>query len=256
MRVLLCNDDGILAPGILAMFKTLDADPNMQVDVVAPDTVQSAAAHAITIRHPLLCRPVHVAGGFHGTSVEGSPADCVKIAVNALLPQKPDLVVSGINAGANVGIHILYSGTVAAAAEGAILGCAAIAVSLEISDEMDFDRAGRLAKQIIDHIPQSHLRPGRLYNVNIPALRPGWPKGVRVATQSAQSLVERFERRQNPSGRDYFWLTGDFGDPLDEEGTDLRAIGEGYIAVTPLQFDMTNKAQLKDMHEWSWPKMA
>ncbi len=255
MRILLSNDDGILAPGILAMYRVL-ADGGRDVTVVAPETVQSASAHAITIRHPLLCRPVHVSGAFHGTSVEGSPADCVKLAINALMPEPPDLVVAGINAGANVGIHVLYSGTVAAAAEGAILGCPAVAVSLEFSDEMDFDRAARIARRVIDHIVAGGLSPGMLYNVNIPALRPDWPRGIRATTQSTQSLVETLERRQSPGGRAYYWLSGDFGDRRDQEGTDLRAISEGYVSVTPLQFDLTDARRLSEMNDWSWPTLA
>ncbi len=255
MRVLLANDDGILAPGLLAMYRVLSADPDMQVDVVAPETVQSAAAHAITIRHPLLCRDVHIDGAFHGTGVEGSPADCVKLAVNALLPERPELVISGINDGANVGVHVLYSGTVAAAAEGAILRCPSIAVSLKTSDEPDFDRAARLAKPVIDQILRQDARPGRLYNVNLPAPGPGRPKGVRVVRQSTQSLIERFERRHDPAGRPYYWLSGDFGESTDEGDTDLRAIREGYIAVTPLHVDLTHAARLEQMQAWTWPEL-
>lgn len=255
MRILLSNDDGILAPGILAMYQALTDDGQNDVTVVAPETVQSASAHSITIRHPLLCRTVHVAGGFRGTSVEGSPADCVKLAVRALLPEKPDLVVSGINAGANVGVHVLYSGTVAAAAEGAILGCPAVAVSLDFADELDFDRAGRIARRVIDYLVGRGLHAGKLYNVNIPALKPGWPRGIRSARQSDQSLRERFEKRQDPNGRVYYWLEGGFGDPQDEAGTDLRAITEGFVAVTPLHFDLTHRPDLEVMRDWDWPDL-
>ena len=254
MQILLSNDDGILAPGILAMYNALAEGHT--VDVVAPASVQSAAAHAITIRHPLICHRVHVGGRFHGTSVEGSPADCVKLAVHSLLPQRPDLVVSGINAGANVGIHVLYSGTVAAAAEGAILGLPAIAVSLEYSAEMDFDRAGAIARQVIDRIIERGLAPGHLYNVNIPALRAGWPRGVRVAPQSTLGLDEHFIQRADPNGRDYYWLSGEFGDSSGERDTDLCLLREGYVTVTPLQFDLTHVSRLSAMRDWPWPEVS
>jgi 5'-nucleotidase len=254
MRILLSNDDGILAPGILAMYNALAADA--EVHVVAPASVQSASAHAITIRHPLICQRVHVGGRFYGTSVEGSPADCVKLAIRSLLPDRPHLVVSGINAGANVGIHVLYSGTVAAAAEGALLGCPAVAVSLEFADEMDFERAGRIARSVIDRIVELGLCAGQLYNVNIPALKPGWPRGIRVAPQSTLGLVEQFERRSDPNKRDYYWLSGTFGDMADEQGTDLYYLREGYVVVTPLHFDLTHVSRLSVMSEWTWPQIG
>jgi len=250
MDILLCNDDGILAPGIEAMYDVLAVDHN--VTVVAPALVQSATAHAITIRLPLICHKVHVGGKFYGTSVEGSPADCVKLAVHALLPKKPDLVVSGLNAGANVGIHVLYSGTVAAAAEGAMLGCPAIAVSLEYSSELNFDRAAVVARRVIDQIVAYGLSPGHLYNVNIPALKPGWPRGVRVGPQSTLGLDEKLEKRADPNGRDYYWLTGNFGDVSREADTDLKLLREGYVTVTPLHFDLTHVPRLRAMAEWNW----
>jgi len=250
MRILLCNDDGILAPGIAAMYDVLAVDHD--VTVVAPALVQSATAHAITIRLPLICHKMHVGGRFHGTSVEGSPADCVKLAVHTLMQQKPDLVVSGMNAGANVGIHVLYSGTVAAAAEGAMLGCPAIAVSLEYSSELNFERAAVVARRVIDQILSYGVAPGHLYNVNIPAQKPGWPRGVRVGPQSTLGLDEKIEKRSDPSGRDYYWLSGNFGDTSREADTDLKLLREGYVTVTPLHFDLTHVPRLRAMAEWNW----
>lgn len=254
MRILLSNDDGIYAPGLMAMYDVLSG--NAEVDVVAPETVQSGGSHAITIRHPVLWRTVQVGDKFEGTSVEGTPADCIKLALNSLLPQKPDLVVSGINAGLNTGIHVLYSGTVAAAVEAAILGCPAIAVSFELYRDMDFDAAAKIAHRLIERILRDGFAAGRVCNINIPQMKPGWPKGVRIAPQSALPVTERIEKRADPYGREYYWLSGDFKDIGDEAETDRRALGEGYVCVTPLQFDMTDRPSLAQMTDWTWPELT
>lgn len=251
MRILLTNDDGIYAPGILAMYEALEGLG--EVDVVAPESVQSGGSHAITIRHPVLWRSVRVGDKFRGTSVEGTPADCVKLAVNALLPRRPDLVVSGINAGLNTGIHVLYSGTVAAAIEGAILGCPAVAVSFELYRDMDFHAAGRIARNIIDRIARDGFQPGLVYNINIPELKPGIPRGIRLARQSTAAMNESIERRSDPYGREYYWLTGDFKNIGDESDTDRHSISQGYVCVTPLQFDLTEDTLLNTMKSWDWP---
>lgn len=251
MRILLTNDDGIYAPGILAMYNALAGLGS--VDVVAPETVQSGGSHAITIRHPVLWRSVQVGDKFRGTSVEGTPADCVKLAINSLLADPPDLVVSGINAGLNTGIHVLYSGTVAAAIEGAILGRPAVAVSFELYRDMDFVAAGRIARSIIERIKAEGFMPGTVYSINIPELKPGVPRGIRVAPQSTQAMDERIERRSDPYGREYYWLTGDFKNIGEEMHTDRHAIREGYVCVTPLHFNLTDRTLLEKMNGWSWP---
>lgn len=254
MRILLTNDDGILAPGLLALYRELR---NLgQVDVVAPESVQSAAAHSITVRYPIIARPLHVGGEFHGYSVEGSPADCVKLAFHAVLDRKPDLVVSGINAGANAGVHVLYSGTVAAAAEGAIQGCPAIAVSLEYSDELNFTRAAKLSIHVIRSILDHGIEPGDLVSINIPDLREGWPLGIRVASQSITPYAESFEQRTDPNGRPYYWLSAkSLRETLEHEDTDLRAVLDGYICVTPLKVNLTDRARLQHMRSWKWPAL-
>lgn len=251
MRILLSNDDGIFAPGLRAMYQELARKAH--VDVVAPETVQSGGSHAITIRHPVLWRTVRVGDDFQGTAVEGTPADCIKLALNSLLPEKPDLVISGINAGLNTGIHVLYSGTVAVAVEAAILGCPAAAVSFELYRDMDFDAAAAIAGRLIDHILEHKPKPGRIFNINIPELKPGWPRGVRVAPQSIQAVEERIEKRANPYGREYYWLSGDFQDFGDQPDTDRFIVGEGYVCVTPLQFDLTDMATICELKEWNWP---
>lgn len=228
------------------MHDALAAD--WEVEVIAPQGVQSGGSHAITIRHPVLWHKVRVGDAFDGTSVEGTPADCVKLALHHLVEAPPDVVVSGINAGLNTGIHVLYSGTVAAAIEAAILGRPAIAVSFELYRDMDFNKAARIAKPIIEAIVEKGLPPGNICSINIPELKPGWPRGVRVAPMSTQIMSEHIEQREDPYGRPYYWLSGDFQNYGDPNDTDRHAIGDGYVAVTPLQFDLTDRERLK---EWA-----
>lgn len=254
MRILLANDDGIFAPGLAALYRELRQLGT--VDVVAPATQQSAAAHSITIDLPLICERVHVGNEFHGFAVQGSPADSVKLAIRSLLPERPDLVVSGINHGENVGMHTLYSGTVAAAAEGALLGCPAIAVSLERGNDMDFPRAATIGAQLVRALLGRGIGPRELFSINIPALRPGWPLGVRVCRQSVVPFQDRFEKRQDPYGRQYFWLHGDFGDWRTDAGSDLHAQREGYVSIVPLRFDLTDDRRLEKMRDWPWPELG
>jgi 5'-nucleotidase len=250
MRILLTNDDGVFAPGIMALHAELMRLGD--VDVVAPAQVQSGGSHAITIRHPVLWRPVNVNGKFRGTAVEGTPADCVKLAFGALLPQRPQLVVSGINAGLNTGIHVLYSGTVAAAIEGAILGCPAVAVSLQLYRDMDFSGAAKLAVELIQRLVDHGIPPRHVWNINIPELKPGWPRGVRVARQSVQAPADRLEERTDPNGGAYYWLSGDLGSEDESAPTDLHSVREGFVCLTPLHFDMTNDVTLAAVAEENW----
>jgi len=251
MHILLSNDDGILAPGLAALRREL-LDLG-DVSVVAPESAQSAVAHGITIRGPVAAQEVHVQDTFFGYSVDGRPADCVKLAISELLDEPPDLVVSGINDGANVGINVLYSGTVAAAAEGALLGFPAIAVSLEQGIERDFNRAARIVLPIIKKLVETGLRPGQLINVNIPDLTARPPLGIRVVPMATQVLLDQFVRHAAPDGRDYYWLTTDKF-KHGEEGTesDLDAINDGYISMTPLHFNMTEYDQLHAWKQVDW----
>ncbi len=253
MHILLCNDDGILAPGLAAMRRALT---NLgQVSVAAPESAQSATAHGITVREAISVRPIHVQQEFHGWSVAGRPADCVKLAVWELLKVKPDLVVSGINDGANVSINVLYSGTVAAAAEGALLGYPAIAVSLERGPETDFDRAAAISLQVIKDILEIGLEGGQLVNVNIPFLGPGRPKGIRVAVQAIQTMVDRYEKRECPDGVVQYFLDGEFAESAGIE-TDLHALREGYVVVTPLQVDLTDRRRLESLMNARWSEIV
>jgi len=254
MRILLSNDDGILAPGIAAMYHVLSRIA--EVTVVAPDSAQSGGSHALTFRHPVLWKTCEVPGGFRGTSVEGTPADCIKLGLNELMGSPPDLVVAGINSGLNTGIHVLYSGTVAAAIEGAILGLPSIAVSKQVEENMDYDRAARIVLPLIQTIVRRGAIPRQVYNINIPKFVPGWPKGVRVAPQSLRPTLDKLEKRRDPGGREYYWLSGDFADVDDRADTDIHLIRQGYVCVTPLQFDLTRYDLLADMTGWDWGSPA
>ncbi|MCP4245531.1 MAG: 5'/3'-nucleotidase SurE [bacterium] len=185
-------------------------------------------------------------------AVDGTPATCVFLAISGILDERPDLVVSGINDGANVSINVLYSGTVAAAAEGALLGIPAIAVSLERGPELDFDWAARIARGLIERAVDGLLTPGQLLNVNIPNLAAGKPRGVRIVGQSVQKMDEGYERRDGPDGSAQYFLEGYFGDLDDIVETDLKALMAGYVAVTPLHFDLTAREQLGRVADWDW----
>ncbi len=251
MHILLSNDDGILAPGLAAMYRALVH--RGKVTVAAPDSVQSAMGHAITVGQEIEVRRVHVHNEFHGWRVAGRPADCVKLAACELVDDTPDLVVSGINDGANVSINVLYSGTVAAAAEGALLGFPAVAVSLERGREPDFARAAAIADRIIDVLLADGISPGHLININIPDLTSGRPKGVRVATQATQVMEDRYDRRDLPGDVRRYALHGDFADPAGARETDLHALHEGYVVVTPLHVDLTDQRRLPILDILEWP---
>ncbi len=251
MRILITNDDGILAPGLSALYEAV-ADLG-ETEVVAPDDAQSGVGHAISVLKPLLVRRVHVNELFHGWSVTGRPADCVKLAMLELLPWEPDLVLSGINAGANTGVNVLYSGTVAAALEGALFGITSIAFSLELSEELDFRRAARVARKVLEHILAARPPAGTCLSVNIPATKGTGPRGVRCCAQAPVNWEEHYEKRIDEHGHAIYWLNGRSPSPADHPGSDMAAVADGYVAVTPLRSDLTNAAQLRELSGWRWP---
>jgi 5'-nucleotidase len=238
MRILLTNDDGIYAPGLRALRPELQKLG--EVVVVAPATEQSAVGHSVTLTTPLIVQEIlDEQQKLLGWAVEGRPADCVKLALRELLDQPPDLIVSGLNAGSNAGINVLYSGTVAAAIEGAFFRVTSIACSQEYRKlrPLDFSRGAALARTVIEQIMAHHPPQGSLFNVNIPSLAP---------------YVEGFDRRSDPRGRVYFWTTPDFRCPDPHPDTDVTGLAEGYITVTPLQFNMTDAERLEEMSGWQW----
>jgi 5'-nucleotidase len=253
MRILLTNDDGIYAPGLRALRHELLQLG--EVIVVAPATEQSAAGHSVTLLNPLLVSEVFEDDGktFIGWAVEGRPADCVKLALLELLPDPPDVIISGMNAGSNAGINVLYSGTVAAAIEGAFYRRTAIAVSLEYDKKIyDFPGAAKYARQVIEQILADRPADGSLFNVNLPVLERGPIKGVKVLPQNVSPYTEKFDRRVNPRGRTYFWASPEFLCPDPHPGTDVEALAEGYITVTPLKFDLTDHAKMTALQQREW----
>src|SRR3984885_10089960 len=242
VRILLTNDDGIYAPGLRALLPELRKVG--QVTVVAPATEQSAVGHSVPLTAPLIVQeildderqPI-------GWAVEGRPADCVKLALRELLSEPPDLLVSGLNAGSNAGINVLYSGTVAAAIEGAFFKCTSIACSLDYTRArpLDFARAAGLARQVVEQLVARRPTPGTLFNVNIPDFDKGPVRGVRTVPQNVVPYIEgSYDRRPDPRGRVYFWSSPDFFCPEPHPDTDVSALAEGYVTVTPLQFDLTH----------------
>ncbi len=250
MRILLTNDDGILAPGLAALYRAV-AEIG-EIHVVAPDAPQSATGHGITLEGPLATRRVHVANRFWGVSVAGRPADCVKLGMRELVEGPVDLVLSGINPGANAGINVLYSGTVAAAAEGAMLGAAAVAFSMETGGELDFDRAAGHCREVLDVLLAGGLAAGELVSVNVPRLDGDGPRGVRVCRQSVAAVREEYDSRIDEHGRVCYRLTDEYDFDDSPADTDVVALGAGYVAVTPLHVDLTDTARLGPLSGLSW----
>jgi 5'-nucleotidase len=248
MLILLTNDDGIYAKGIEVLHQHLSKDH--EVVVVAPETEQSAVGHAITLTDPLLVKSVNRNGSFFGHAVKGTPADCVKLAINELVEQKPALVVSGINLGANVGINVIYSGTVSAATEGAILGVPSIAISINTFRNPDFEPAARFARLLARQVGKYSLPPHTSLNVNVPAIPENEIKGVRVTRQGVTRFVENFDRRVDPRENVYYWQCGSTPPLEEDEDTDACALAGNYISITPIHHDLTNYEFLGSLRSW------
>lgn len=240
MRILLTNDDGIFAPGLAAIYKQLIHLG--EVLVVAPADSQSGASHSVTFFEPLACAAAEIGDLFSGHAVYGSPADCVKLAVRQLHKDPIDLVVAGINNGANVGINVYYSGTVAAAMEAAFLGIPSVAMSLAAERTMDFDGAADYCIDVLEKL--GSLQPRDVINVNIPRLSQGDPKGIRVVQQATSGFREYYIPQGDAEAKSLFQLAG--GGHLQEQApVDTIALAEGYITVTPLRPDMTDHDKIE-----------
>ena len=245
--ILVTNDDGIFAPGITHLAKL--AKKFGRVVVVAPDKPQSGMGHAITINSTLRLQKTN----YHGVEMEfscsGTPVDCVKMAVNHILKKRPDLVLSGINHGSNSSINVIYSGTMSAAIEGALEGTPSIGFSLcDYAMEADFAQSEKFVSSIIAQALKNSIPKGVCLNVNIPKLREGDFKGIKVVRQARANWVERFEERKDPYGRNYYWLTGEFVN-FEPESTDTDewALANGYLSVVPTQADLTAHQLLNDL---------
>ncbi|MBC8523406.1 5'/3'-nucleotidase SurE [PVC group bacterium] len=257
MRILLTNDDGIRAPGIISLHEALKGIGELVV--IAPETVQSAMSHGITYTTPLMTQQVDVIDGMSGIAVDGRPADCVKLAMCALWEErfgkgtKPDLTISGMNSGSNVGINIIYSGTVAAAIESAFLGVPAIAVSLHLCNREStcYDRAAEIARAVIDKILQHKLNPHEVVNINVPTcetLEMPMPE-IKVVEMNAAEVISHYDKRVSPYGQTYYWAAGDGMDfAHTAKGSDVEALRAGFTTVTPLDYVLTSTNR---MSPWS-----
>lgn len=243
MKILLTNDDGIYAEGIYEAYLQLSEIGD--VYVVAPITEQSAVGHAITISDPLMMQECKKFGQYFGVGIKGTPADCVKLAIHEILDEKPDIVVSGINHGANVASNVIYSGTVSAATEGAMLGVRSIAVSLATKEKADFKAAAEYAAQFAKMLHESDLPEHTLLSINVPAIPKDEIKGWQYAVQGTSKYLDKFAKRVDPRGRTYFWMEGEKNEIHMSSADDDYIISQNYVSVTPLKFDMTDY----DMYE-------
>jgi len=248
--ILITNDDGVTAPGIMNL---VEAVKDLgKIIVVAPDKPQSGMGHAITIGQPLRLHKVNTFGDIEAYSCTGTPVDCVKLAVDKVLHRKPDLCLSGINHGANHSINVIYSGTMSAAVEAAIESIPSAGFSLlDYSIEADFTGARKYVRIVVEKMLSTKLDKHTVLNVNIPPLPVDLLKGFKLCRQAYAKYVEDFMERQDPTGRMYYWLTGEFVNFDKGKDTDVWALAHGYVSVVPVQFDMTHYS-LKDQLENTW----
>jgi len=252
LLILLTNDDGIFAPGLVALRSQLERLG--EVCVVAPSTEKSGVSHSITYLTPLMAKEVTRGERPWGWAVDGNPADCAKIGITKFCPRRPDLVVSGMNNGLNAGINVLYSGTVAAAVEASFFNIDSIAVSLEFDNYPEYDRAAKLAVGVIEQLLEQPHGPHRLMNINIPtAALSGEPRIVTAAMDTSCCFVDDYEVRHDPWGRRYYWIIGKPRDLRHQPpDTDLAALDQGMVTITPLHCDLTNRSLLGQLqgHEF------
>jgi len=249
LRILLANDDGVYAPGLAALEQQLRHLG--EVVVVAPMTEQSGVGHSITFLTPLTAKSIHRDGHHWAWAVDGSPADCVKLAIGQLYQEQPfDLVVSGINHGLNAGINVLYSGTVAAAVEGAFFGVTSVAVSLEYDEDADFQAAAVIARNAISGLVSRPESRGGLFNLNIPTAATAGPSELKVVPMGLEQYGRRYEKRTDPHGRNYYWALWTEPEQPPPESADVIQLREGNVTLTPLRFDLTDPARLQQMRDW------
>jgi 5'-nucleotidase len=249
--ILITNDDGITAPGIrnlIAIMKEIG-----DVIVVAPDKPQSATGHSITINNTLYLNEISdKISDFKEVSCSGTPVDCVKLAVTEILKRKPDLCVSGINHGSNSSINVIYSGTMSAAVEAGIEGIPAIGFSLLDYDwNADFSQGRKFIRKIALEVLENGLPEGVVLNVNIPKLKENEIKGIKICRQAKAVWQEKFDKRQTPQGRDYYWLTGEFVNHDKGNDTDEWALSNGYISIVPVHFDLTAHHAMQQLNTWN-----
>lgn len=247
--ILVTNDDGITAPGIrslVAAAKTIG-----KVVVFSPDSPQSGMGHAITVNSPLRVSPSREHGDVEAWTSDGTPVDCVKLAIYEKLDRKPDILVSGINHGGNSSTNVLYSGTMSAAVEGALEGIPSVGFSLlDHRYEADFSASEEVATTVIRKVLEEGLPNGVCLNVNIPQVDYEQIKGIRICRQARAYWDDTFDVRKDPLGKDYYWLTGQFRDYDGGEDTDIFALKNNYVSVVPTQFDMTAYQAIASLNSW------
>ena len=246
--ILVTNDDGITAPGIRKLVEFMNEIG--EVVVVAPDSPQSGKGHAITINSTLMVEEIRMEGVQRDFACSGTPVDCVKLALDKVLPHRPDLVVSGINHGANSSINVIYSGTMSAAVEAGVEGIPAIGFSLlDFSFEADFDQAKGFIQKIVLKTLKNPMPKGIVLNVNIPKLKKEEIKGIKICRQAQAKWEENFDERVNPQGKKYYWLTGYFNNMDEGEDADETALMNGYISIVPVKFDLTGYEYIDALRE-------
>ncbi len=250
--ILVTNDDGITAPGVRTLIEVMNTIGD--VVVVAPDSPQSGMGHAITVNSTLHLDKVNDDEATQAEySCSGTPADCVKLGIREILDRRPDLCVSGINHGSNASINVIYSGTMSAAIEAGIEGIPAIGFSLcDYNWNANFEACKSFVKVIAENVLKNGLDHGTVLNVNIPNLNKEDIKGIKVCRQAKANWVEEFDKRQNPYGKDYYWLTGKFVNLDKGEDTDEWALANGYISVVPVQFDLTAHHSIQQLNTWNF----
>jgi 5'-nucleotidase len=253
-HILVTNDDGVMAPGLYALVEEMRHLG--KVSVLAPDRNWSGSGHVKTLDRALRVREVRLTDGTVAYASDGAPSDCVALATLGYFKEPIDLVVSGINIGANLGHDVTYSGTVTAAMEAGIAGVPGIAVSLEVPEgylgEIDFAPAARAARLVVQRVIENGLPPEILLNVNVPFLSDDQIQGFRLTRQGLRVYHSRLDERIDPRGRSYYWIGGDAPTGVPERGTDIGALAEGFISVTPLQLDLTAYHVLTDLNSWQW----
>ncbi len=249
MKILVSNDDGINSVGLFKLVKELKKIG--EVTIVAPSTEQSAVGHSITMQIPLRVKKHFVNEKFFGYAVDGTPADCIKMGIKNIMKEKPDIVISGINNGSNAAINVIYSGTVSAAREAAIMDVPSFAISVNSHTPKQFDYAAKFAAKMAQLVCKEKLKKGTLLNINVPDLPEEEIKGVRLTKQGNSRWNDFYEERIDPYGVEYYWLTGEMDFKDEELDRDAYALLNGYVSVTPIHFDLTDYAMFDKMRNWS-----
>lgn len=254
MHILVTNDDGVNAPGLLALSQAMRELG--RVTILAPDHNWSASGHVKTLERPLRVKDAILADGTLAMASDGAPSDCVALALLGLLPEPVDLVISGINSGPNLGHDLTYSGTVTAAMEAAIWGVPAVAVSLDtpemLEGALNYDPAARIAQKVAQNVIKNGLERGTLLSINVPYLPFEQIRGIQVTRQGLRIYRDALVRREDPRGRPYYWIGGDAPSGVPEEGTDFGALKNGYVSVTPVHMDLTAHHLLDSIRAWEW----